>query len=67
MRKPVFVTACDSQFFGIAEGVIESLDAHWPDHRIAFYDMGLSPQQRQLVRIQIFDEYFPFDALIFLA
>ena len=50
LRKPVFVLACNQGFFGGLEGAIHSLDIHWPTHQIVFYDMGLTPQQRELVK-----------------
>ncbi|CAF1482004.1 unnamed protein product, partial [Rotaria sp. Silwood1] len=50
VRKPVFVLACDHAFFDGLQGAIHTLDTYWSDHRIIFYDLGISNEQETLLR-----------------
>jgi hypothetical protein len=49
--------ACDEVFFNGLQGAIRTLDTYWPDHDIIVYDMGHSPQQRELVGNDLFYSY----------
>ncbi|CAF4732901.1 unnamed protein product, partial [Rotaria sp. Silwood2] len=50
IRKPVFVLACDQGYFDGLQGAIHTLDTYWSDHRIIFYDLGISSEQETLLR-----------------
>ncbi|CAF4122427.1 unnamed protein product [Rotaria sordida] len=50
VRKPVFVLACDQDYFDGLQGAIHTLDTYWSDHRIIFYDLGISNEQEILLR-----------------
>ncbi|CAF4499164.1 unnamed protein product [Rotaria socialis] len=50
LRKPVFVLACDQSFFNGLQGAIRTLDTYWPDHKIAFYNLGITSDQEELLR-----------------
>ncbi|CAF4090730.1 unnamed protein product [Rotaria sordida] len=52
VRKPVFVLACDQGFFDELQGAIHTLDTYWSDHRIIFYDLGISNEQEILLRMK---------------
>jgi hypothetical protein len=44
------VLACNDRFFNGLQGAIRTLDTHWSDHQIIFYDLGLDEKQKQLVK-----------------
>ncbi|CAF3478381.1 unnamed protein product [Rotaria socialis] len=50
LRRPVFVLACDQSFFNELQGAIHTLDTYWPDHEIAFYNLGITSDQEELLR-----------------
>ncbi|CAF3370100.1 unnamed protein product [Rotaria socialis] len=50
LRRPVFVLACDQSFFNRLQGAIHTLDTYWPDHKIAFYNLGITSDQEELLR-----------------
>ncbi|CAF1432215.1 unnamed protein product [Rotaria sordida] len=52
VRKPVFVLACDQDYFDGLQGAIHTLDTYWSDHRIIFYDLGISNEQEILLRMK---------------
>ena len=49
LREPVFVLASDRSYFNGLQGAIHTLDTYWPDHKIAFYDLGITSDQEELV------------------
>ena len=49
LLKPVFVFACNERFFGALQGTIRTLDTHWPEHQIIFYDLGITTEHKELV------------------
>ncbi|CAM4770068.1 unnamed protein product [Rotaria magnacalcarata] len=50
LRRPVFVLACDQSFFNELQGAIHTLNTYWPDHKIAFYNLGITSDQEELLR-----------------
>ncbi|CAF2744966.1 unnamed protein product [Rotaria sp. Silwood2] len=50
IHQPVFVLACDQGYFDRLQGAIHTLDTYWSNHRIIFYDLGISSEQEILLR-----------------